>query len=229
MLWFNFLSFFSVQPPAIFSLALVPGEVIGALLVLGPVLLFLFLFVKRSEKKISLKAIVASVGMNRRGIGQSLFWSVPAFGLIVLAEIVLGMVVTSVFGPHAISYPYQSSLPLWYSFRTMIYSVFSSLTEETVGVGYIVDRLMPAHPASLAESAPAVLARSLIAVVYHIGTYFMVFHLSPLVAMANFVSAFVAFTIIGFAYVRSRVQNVCGPWVTHYLLDVLMVFETYTL
>jgi hypothetical protein len=111
----------------------------------------------------------------------------------------------------------------------MIYSIFSSLTEEAIGVGYIVDRLMPAHPASLAAATPAVLARSVIGVLYHIEAYFVLFRLSPVTALVESLLAFLGFTLMGYGYVRSKVRNISGPWVMHYLLDATYVLETFHL
>ena len=229
--WFNFpaLLFGSQKQPSAFSPDLIPGLVVGTLFVLGPVLLFLFGFVKRYEKKQSFKATIASLAWNREGVRRSLLWAVPFFALIILSQIIISEIALGIFGPSVFTYPYQSSLPPWYGFFTIIYSVFSSLTEETVGVGYIVDRLMPSHPAPLRKASGAVLVRSLVAVLYHLTTYLVLFRFSLATAMVNFVSAFVSFAIIGYAYVRSNTRNIAGPWALHYLQDVLMVLETYRL
>lgn len=199
------------------------------MLTLGPALLFLFAFVRRYERRGSFRAAIASLGWNRTGVRRSLFWVAPFFILLILATIVVSLVAVGIFGPVVFTYPYQSTLPRWYAVQTVIYSIFSSLTEETVGVGYIVNRLMPSHPATLRGSSGAVLVRSLVAVLYHFTTYLVLFRSSLATALVNFVSAFVTFSIIGFAYVRSKSTNIAGPWAMHYLLDVLMVLETYTL
>ena len=227
--WFNLLPLFAVPVPSTFSFDFLPGLILGNLLTLGPVLLFLFAFVRKYEGKGSLRAAIASLGWNRTGIRRSLVWVVPFFLLIILSQLVVSEVAVGVFGSGVFYYPYQSSLPRWYAIQSVVYAVFSSLTEETVGVAYIVDRLMPTHPATLRSASGAVLVRALVAVLYHFTTYLVLFRFSLALAMVNFVSAFVTFVIIGFAYVRSGTRNIAGPWAIHYMLDVLMVLETYTL
>jgi hypothetical protein len=230
ILWFNLLAvlFPNGHPPSEFSLAVVPGLVVGALFALGPILLFMFAFVGRSEGR-SLKSAITSVGLNLNGVKQSLIWSVPFFVAVIISISLLSILGATLFGPNTYTYPYQSTLPTWYAFFTLIYSIFSSLTEEVVGVGYIVDRLMPSHPQGLAASTPAVLARSAVALLYHAGTYLILYRLSPASALLTFMSAFLSFTLIGFAYVKSKSRNVSGPWAMHYVFDVLGVLLTYHL
>ena len=85
----------------------------------------------------------------------------------------------------------------------------------------MLDRLMPSHPAGIRATLPAVLGVSVLGMLYHIPTYYFGYHFSPLSALFNFGVVFLSFTFIGFGYVQSRVRNISGPILVHFLLDAV--------
>lgn len=187
-----------------------------------PIPLFLVLFVRHYEKSVSATSAIASLGLNRRGIKSSLIWIVPFFVLLAVVIEVWTVFTQALLGPNFVTAISGSNkTPQWYAILIIISALFNAVMEETLGRGYMLDRLMPAHPTSLAAALPAVLAVSTLGTLYHIGPYLLSYQFSPISSFYNLVVVFLCFAFIGFAYVRSRVRNISGPILMHFLLDAL--------
>jgi len=95
-----------------------------------------------------------------------------------------------------------------------------AVVEETVGRGYILDRLLPHHPSNLAEALPAILLGSLLFTLWHLPAYLKVYALSlPWVVALLAGNVFPLSVSLSIAYVRSRTRNIAGPVLIHFLLD----------
>jgi membrane protease YdiL (CAAX protease family) len=115
--------------------------------------------------------------------------------------------------------PATTSIPLS-SLIIIIISAFSTaVTEETVIRGYILDRLMPAHPSTLRQSLNAVIITSVMMMSYHAAPYINSYGYPLSLTAVSLVSVFVYSIFLSFAYVRSRVRNASGPILFHFLLD----------
>jgi membrane protease YdiL (CAAX protease family) len=187
-----------------------------------PVVLFLVLFVRHFERRGSVASSIASLGMNRSGIKRSLLWAVPFLVLLIVVIEVWAFAAQAIFGPNFLTaLSRTTNIPKWYAILTIISASFNAVMEEMLGRGYLLDRLMLSHPASMAAALPAVLGVSALGMLYHIGPYFFSYQFSPLSAFYNLVIVFLSFIFVGLAYVRSRVQNISGPILFHFLLDAL--------
>ncbi|MEM1589258.1 MAG: CPBP family intramembrane glutamic endopeptidase [Candidatus Bathyarchaeia archaeon] len=60
-------------------------------------------------------------------------------------------------------------MPAWYPYYMIIYAFFPvAVVEEAFARGYMLDRLMPEHPSSLARAFPAIITSSILFTLYHL-------------------------------------------------------------
>jgi membrane protease YdiL (CAAX protease family) len=207
------------QVPASFSISLAISVIAGQLIFFVPIMLFLIYFVKHCEGG-SVKSTLSNLGLNRVGIGRSLLWSIVFMAPLLLAIFLWEGAIVGIFGSgFATAQTLATPIPEWYALLIMVPNLMNAIMEESVGRGYMLDRLMPSHPARLRVSLPAILGVSFLGMLYHIPTYFLGYHFSPISALFNFGVVFLSFTFVGFGYVRSRVRNISGPILVHFLLD----------
>jgi membrane protease YdiL (CAAX protease family) len=212
------------QIPTSFSLSEAISIIGSALIFFVPVMFFLVYSIRHYEKG-SLRSATSSLGLNSRGIGRSLLWSIVFMALLSLAIILWEGVMVGIFGSSfETAQTLANQIPRWYAVVIMFNLVLNAVMEESVGRGYMLDRLMLSHPAGLLASLPAILGVSLLGVLYHVPEYFLSYNFSPLSALYNLVVVFLSFAFLGLAYVRSRVRNISGPILVHFLLDAIPYF-----
>jgi len=213
-----FAPFFTVRSLTVQNLIVQNVEFYGVLLV------FLIAFVALKENRRGLRDLFSSMGIKPNGTRKSVLWTFaffPLFAVIGLASMLLSSLLAST--PASGSGP--SQIPPWY-FGYMITQAFFpvAVVEETVGRGYMLDRLIPEHPSNIAKAAPAILVSALLFTVYHIPTYLAGYHFSiPQTAIALILSVFPNTIVISIAYVRSKTRNIIGPILIHFLLDALPI------
>ncbi len=196
----------------------------GQLLEYAPVLLFLFLFVwvyEKRERGGGIRALFSSVGWSRTGIGKSLKWALVFLLILAPISLILSGVESAVAvgTGSASTQSATTSIPLA-SLMILVISAFATaVTEETAVRGYILDRLMPAHPSTLRLSLNAIIITSVMQMSYHTAPYFNTYGYSLPVASVGLVSVFVYSIFLSFAYVRSGARNASGPILFHFLLD----------
>lgn len=213
----------------------VPQDTVSLILVLlfniaipwGIVIIFLVVFVAFWEKNRSLKKIFSSVGLKRVGSVKSLLWTLALIPLFLVIYLLL-MMFTYFLGP--ISFPQASGLgggqvPFWYPYYMMMYSFFPvAVVEEAFGRGYMLDRLMPEHPSSLAKALPAIIISSLLFTLYHLPSYLRVYSFSlPWAVVLLAGNVFPWSIALGIAYVRARTRNILGPILIHFLADSMPI------
>ncbi len=207
------------QIPPSFSLPFAVSLVDGELISFVPIMFFLVYYVRHHEGG-SFRSTISSLGLNRYGVGRSLLWSMVFTAMLALAVLLWEGLMAGLFGSSfTTAQTLASSVPRWYAAAIMIPILLNAIMEESVGRGYMLDRLMHSHPAGLRGSLPAVLGVSTLGMLYHIPTYFLGYHFSPLSLLFNFGVVFLSFTFVGLGYVRSRVRNIAGPILAHFLLD----------
>ena len=196
----------------------------SALLSVGVVIFLLVYSVRRIDGG-SYRSAISRLGINRRGAGRSILWAL-VFMLPILAFLALWLpLMTALFGnAFATAETQASTIPRWYAGGLIIYLVFNAIMEEALGRGFMLERLMPSHPGTLRASFPAILGVSALGMLYHVPTYVLASHFSPVSLLFNLVFVFVCFTFVGLAYVRSRVSNISGPILVHFLLDAVPYF-----
>jgi membrane protease YdiL (CAAX protease family) len=212
------------QLPSAISISMWVTFIAGQLLEYAPVLLFLFLFVwiyERRERSGGIRSLFSSVGWNRNGLGKSLKWALVFLLIVAPISIVLSSVESSVsVGTGSSStQPAMTSIPLAALIIIVISAFATAVTEETAVRGYILDRLMPAHPSTLRLSLNAVIIASVMQTSYHAASYINTYGYSLPVTVVGLVSVFVYSIFLSFAYVRSRARNASGPILFHFLLD----------
>ena len=193
----------------------------------GLVLVFLVIFLAFWEKKRSLKEIFASLGLKREGSVTSVFWTLALIPFFLVVYLLL--VVFSYFlGP--VSFPQSSSssggqVPAWYLYYMIIYSFFPvAVVEEAVARGYVLDRLMPEHPSSLAKASLAIITSSILFTLYHLPSYLKVYSFSLPWAAALLVGNVFPWSIaLSIAYVRAHTRNILGPILIHFLADSMPI------
>ena len=196
----------------------------GQLLEYAPVLLFLFLFVwlyEKRERTGGITSILSSVGWSRNGLGKSLKWALIFLLVLVPVSFILSAVESSasVGTGSSSTQPATTSIPLAALVIIVISAFATAVTEETAVRGYILDRLMPAHPSTLRLSLNAVIIASVMQMTYHAAPYLNTYGYSLPVTVVGLVSVFLYSIFLSFAYVRSRVRNASGPILFHFLLD----------
>jgi membrane protease YdiL (CAAX protease family) len=210
--------------PSVMTASLWLIFIAGQLVEYAPVLLFLFFFVwlyEKSKRSGGIKTLFSSVGWSRTGIGQSLKWAVVFLLILAPISLVLSSLQSLVAaGTEAAStQSATTSIPLS-SLIVIIISAFgTAVTEETAVRGYILDRLMPAHPSTLGQSLNAVIMASVMMMSYHAAPYINSYRYPLPLTAVSLVSVFVYSIFLSFAYVRSRVRNASGPILFHFLLD----------
>jgi membrane protease YdiL (CAAX protease family) len=105
----------------------------------------------------------------------------------------------------------------------IMYSFFPvAVVEESIGRGYILDRLMPQHPSSLVKALPAILLSSLLFTLYHLPSYLMLYSFSVPWTFALLAGNVFPWSVaLSIAYVRARTRNILGPVLIHFLADGL--------
>jgi membrane protease YdiL (CAAX protease family) len=220
--------------PSVMTASLWLTFIAGQLVEYAPVLLFLFFFVwsyEKSERSGGIKTLFSSVGWNRTGIRQSLKWALVFLLILAPISLVLSSVqsLVAVGAEGASAQPAMTSIPLSYLIIIIISAFGTAVTEETAVRGYILDRLMPAHPSTLGQSLKAVVIASVMMMFYHAAPYINSYgYPLPLTAVA-LVSVFVYSIFLSFAYVRSRVRNASGPILFHFLLDAGLYIVLFAL
>jgi len=107
----------------------------------------------------------------------------------------------------------------------IVYSFFPvAVVEEAFGRGYMLDRLMPIHPSSLAKALPAIIIGSLLFTFYHLPSYLGVYSLSLPWAVALLAGNVFPWSVaLSIAYVRARTRNILGPVFIHFLADSIPI------
>jgi membrane protease YdiL (CAAX protease family) len=207
------------QIPSSFSPTFAISVTAGELILFVPVMLFLVYLVRHYEGG-TIRSTLSSLGLNRVGIGRSLLWSIVFAALLVLALLLWEGVIAGLFGSgFATAQTLATPIPKWYAIVIMIPNLLNAVMEESVGRGYMLDRLMPSHPAGLRASLLAILGVSILGMLYHIPTYLLGYHFSLPSAIFNFGVVFFGFMFVGLGYVRSHTRNISGPVLVHFLLD----------
>lgn len=193
----------------------------GQLLEYGPILLFLFLFVWRyegnSRERVGIKSLFRSLGIRKTGVRRSILWSVVFLLLFVpvfLALSGIGQLLGTGTGVTGLG-----GIPRYYLYFGIVAALVTAITEETTMRGYILDRLMPAHPGTIRRSLNAILITSVLMSSYHVAPYLNSYGFTPGLALANLSVVFFSSIFISLAYVRSKARNVSGPVLFHFLAD----------
>jgi membrane protease YdiL (CAAX protease family) len=211
-------SFFTVRSLTAENLIIQNIEFYGVLLV------FLIAFVALKEKRRSLREIFSSMGLKPDGTAKSLLWTFALFPLFAVIGLT-SMLLSNLFISTAASSSGPSSIPSWYFGYVIVQAFFPvAVVEEMVGRGYMLDRLIPEHPSSIAKATPAILLSALLFTVYHIPTYLAGYHFSiPQTAIALTINVFPNTIVLSIAYVRSKTRNILGPILIHFLLDAIPI------
>lgn len=215
------------------TVSLVLNLLISMMINWGPIIVFFVIFLAFWEERRSLIDIFSSVGLRRKGSVKSLFWSIALLPLFLIIISFLMIMLNYFLGPTQMfgsSGSSTSEVPLWYPYYMIMYSFFPvAVVEESIGRGYILDRLMPEHPSSLVKASPAILLSSLMFTLHHLPSYLMAYSFSPIWTAALLACNVFPWSIfLSIAYVRAGVRNVIGPVLIHFLADsmpfVLMLF-----
>jgi membrane protease YdiL (CAAX protease family) len=193
----------------------------------GVILVFLVIFLAFWEKKRSLKEILSGLGLKRKGSTKSVFWTlalIPLFLIIYLLLMMLSYFLGPVPFPQASS-PNGGQAPVWYLYYMIIYAFFPvAVVEEAVARGYMLDRLMPEHPSTLAKASHAIIISSLLSTLYHLPAYLGIYSFSLVWAVALSVGNVFPWSIaLSIAYVRARTRNILGPVLIHFLADSIPI------
>ena len=190
----------------------------------GVILAFLFLFLAWWERRRRVREIFSSVGLKRTGSVQSVVWSLALFPIFIAVGLTT-MMLSHFLSPLSTSVSSNGQTPLWYLWYMVIYSFFPvAVVEEAIARGYLLDRLMPQHPSSLAKALPAILLSSLLFTLWHLPSYLLSYPLSPTWAIGLLAgNVYPISVVLGIAYVRARTQNIIGPLLIHFLLDSIPI------
>jgi len=218
----------SAQLPSTLTLSVFFGLTASLLLQYGPILLFLFLFVWLYEGRRGrgTRSLFSSVGWNRVGVRTSLKWALVFLVTAIPVGLLMLLLESAVAGSgaeHLAGTTSSTALPSWYIPFAIALLLADVVTEETIVRGYILDRLMPAHPSSLRQSLTAVLATSVMMSSYHLVPYLYTYGFAPALTGVNLMADFLYSMLVCFAYVRSKARNVSGPVLFHFLLDLPML------
>jgi len=189
----------------------------------GVIIVFLVVFVAFWEKQRSLKGIFSSMGLKRKGFVQSMLWSLALFPLyfgISLITVVLLNILSPTLSGVAIS---QSRYPPWYVYYMIASSFFPvAVIEEMFARGYMLDRLMPEHPSSLAKASATIIISSLLFTSYHLPAYVNMYWTAlPRAAALLIGNVFLWSLALSVAYVRARTRNIAGCVLIHFLADAI--------
>ena len=190
----------------------------------GVILAFLVIFLAFWERRRSLREIFSSVGLKRKGAVKSVFWSLALFPIFIAIGL-MAMMLSYFLGSRPTSVSSNGQTPLWYLWYMVIYSFFPvAVVEEAIARGYMLDRLMPQHPSSLAKALPAILLSSLLFTLWHLPAYLVLYPL-PATWVVGLLAGnvFPISVVLGIAYVRARTRNIIGPVLIHFLLDSMPI------
>jgi len=189
----------------------------------GGILVFLFVFLSFWEKRRSISEIFSSVGLRRKGVVKSVFWSILITPLFLVIIGLMTMMFVHLPGPVPFlnSASNNGETPLWFPYYMIIYSFFPvAVVEEVISRGYVLDRLVPQHPSSIIKALPAILLSSLLFTLYHVPSYLRLYSLSPAWIIALLAGNVFPWSVtLSIAYVRARTRNVVGLVLIHFLLD----------
>ena len=162
------------------------------------------------------------------GAKRSVKWALVFFVVAIPVGLLMLFIETAVGGAGAGHLAGQSSssttVPSWYFPFLVSDLVVDIVAEETLMRGYVLDRLMPAHPSTLRQSLAAVIVASVMMSSYHLVPYLYTYGFSPALTGVNLVADFLYSVLISFAYIKSNARNVSGPFLFHFLLDAGALF-----
>lgn len=215
----------SAQLPSTLTPSVFFGLAASIFLEYGPILLFLFLFVWFYERRQGrgLLSLFSGVGWNRVGVRSSLKWALIFLVVAVPVGLVMLLLESAVAGSgaeHVAGSTSSTALPSWYIPFAIASLVGDVVTEETVVRGYILDRMMPAHPSSLRQSLAAVLITSVMMSSYHLVPYLFTYGFGAALTGVNLVADFLYSVLVCFAYIKSKSRNVSGPLLFRFLVDL---------
>ncbi len=204
--------------PQQLTMVVVARLVANAAVAYGPLALVLIVYEGRTERRRSVRDIFAGLGFRRQGVRRSLWWSLVMFPVYAVVGIFSLMVAAYSAPPSG-----SGTVPAWYPYYLILDAFFPvAVVEEAFGRGFLLDRLMPAHPSSLFQAAPAILLSSLLFTLYHLPTYLAAYSYSPMrTFLLLAVNVFPLSVLLAAAYVRARARNVVGPVLIHFLSDAL--------
>lgn len=213
--------------PQDITMSLVLSLLINMAIPWGVVLVFLVIFLAFWEKKRSFKEIFASLGLKREGSAKSVFWTLALIPFFLVIYLLL-MIFSYFLGPFSFSQslaPSGGQIPAWYPYYMIIYSFFPvAVVEEAFARGYMLNRLMPEHPSSLAKALPAIITSSLLFTFYHLPSYLRVYSFSlPWTTVLLVGNVFPWSIALSIAYVRARTRNILGPVLIHFLADSIPI------
>ncbi|HYM40990.1 MAG TPA: CPBP family intramembrane glutamic endopeptidase [Thermoplasmata archaeon] len=204
--------------PQQLTLDVVARLLANAALGYGPLLLALIGYEVWVERRRSVREIFVGLGFRSQGARRSLLWSIGLFPVYAVVSVLTLMVASYTAPPSG-----GGTIPGWYPYYLVVDAFFPvAVVEEAFGRGFLLDRLMPAHPSGLLQAVPAILLSSLLFTLYHVPYYLAAYSFSPahtLLLLA--VNVFPLSILLAGAYVRSRARNVAGPVLIHFLLDAL--------
>ena len=207
-----------VSLPEQLTLAVLARLLANAAIGYGPLVLVLIVYEGWIEGRRSVRDVLAGLGFRRQGVDRSLLWSFLLFPAYAVVGLFTLMVASYVAPPSG-----GGPVPAWYPYYLVLYAFFPvAVVEEAFGRGYLLDRLMPAHPSGLLQAGPAILLSSFLFTLYHLPSYLVAYSFSPtrtLVLLA--VNVFPLSVLLAVAYVRSRTRSAAGPVLIHFLLDAL--------
>jgi len=226
--WLFFTLYLAIVPFFSVATALtVPNLLIQAAEVYGVLLAFLIVFIVLAEKHRSLKSAFSSVGLKRNGTARSVLWSFGLFPLLIVIGLIV-MMFTSLLAPVSTSGSGSQQIPSWYIWYMLIQSFFPvAVVEEMWARGYMLDRLMPQHPSSLSEAAPAIVLSSLLFAVWHLPTYLRSFRFQLPWVSLQAINVFLLSLVMGVAYARAKTRNIIGLVLIHFLLDALPLIMAF--
>ncbi len=201
------------------------SAVLGAVVFYGFTAAFLVGFVSLHEGRRGLADVFAHLGLRKDGIVRSLEWGVLLLPGVIVVSLAGTALLASLLGPLPPQFTQTGPQPTWVLWLKLIESLFPvAVVEEMYGRGYLLDRLLPAHPSTVRQAVPALLLSAALFALWHVASYLQVYAFSlawtvGLIAL----NAFPLGVVVGIAYVRSRTQNIAGVILLHFLLDALPV------
>ncbi len=201
------------------------AAILGAAVFYGFATVFLVSFVGVHEKRRRLRTVFASLGLRKAGTGRSFEWALLLFPAVVGVSLAGTAALSVILGPLPPQVTHTGSQPSWVLWFTLVEAFFPvAIVEEMYGRGYLLDRLMPMHPASLRKAGPAILVSAVLFALWHVGSYLQAYGFSVAWTVGLIgLNVFPLSVVVGVAYVRSRTQNIAGVIFLHFLLDALPV------
>lgn len=195
--------------------------ILGTVLFYGGALVFLAMFVAYHERRRSLAALFSSLGLRRTGTVRSILWSVLLLPVAVLVSSVAFGVLFLILGTPPARISGLGQMPSWYLWFAIIDAfVPVALVEEMFGRGYLLDRLLPAHPSTIRTALPAILLAAVLFTLWHLPSYVQAYGFSISWTVGILVlDVFPLSIVFGIAYVRAGTRNILGLIVLHFILD----------